>query len=38
MTHSNRGACAPDLDADGTHPNSKGYRAMADGVDLDVLV
>jgi lysophospholipase L1-like esterase len=32
------GSLRPDLDADGTHPNSKGYRAMAEGVDLDVLI
>lgn len=32
------GSLRPDLDADGTHPNSKGHRAMADAVELDLLV
>lgn len=29
------GEIREDLDADGTHPNSAGYRAMADSIDLD---
>lgn len=34
---SNAGAPRPDLDADGTHPNSEGYLVMARSVDLDTL-
>jgi len=31
------GRLRPEFDADGTHPNSAGYRALAESVDLDLL-